>query len=168
MRLLLDLFPSPIGEIRLVTDEASRLAALDFTDYEARNLALLRRHWPDAELVEGKAPPAVTKALTAYFAGDLAAIDALEVTTNGTAFQEAVWAALRRIPAGATRSYAEQAAAIGKPKAMRAVGLANGSNPVAIVNPCHRVIGADGGLTGYGGGLPRKRWLLEHEGALAA
>jgi methylated-DNA-[protein]-cysteine S-methyltransferase len=167
VRLLLDLFPSPIGEIRLVTDEEGRLAALDFTDYEARNLALLRRHWPDAELVEGKAPKKVTDALTAYFAGDLAAIDTLEVTTNGTAFQEAAWAALRQIPAGSTRSYAAQAAAIGKPKAMRAVGLANGANPVAIVNPCHRVIGADGGLTGYGGGMHRKRWLLEHEGALA-
>jgi methylated-DNA-[protein]-cysteine S-methyltransferase len=167
VRLLLDLFASPIGEIRLVTDAEGRLAALDFTDYEARNLTLLRRHWPDAELVEGKAPAAVTQALAAYFAGDLNAIDRLEVATNGTAFQEAAWAALRTIPAGATRSYAQQAAAIGKPKAMRAVGLANGSNPVAIVNPCHRVIGADGGLTGYGGGLSRKRWLLEHEGALA-
>jgi methylated-DNA-[protein]-cysteine S-methyltransferase len=165
--LLLDLFPSPIGEIRLVTDEEGRLAALDFTDYEMRNLTLLRRHWPDAELVEGKAPAKATKALAAYFAGDLSAIDRLEVATNGTAFQEAAWAALRSIPAGETRSYAEQAVAIGKPRAMRAVGLANGSNPVAIVNPCHRVIGADGGLTGYGGGLSRKRWLLEHEGALA-
>ena len=166
MRLQLDRFTSPIGEIRLVTDAGGRLAALDFTDYEARNLALLRRHWGDAELAVGKAPKAVIEALTAYFDGDLAAIDTLAVKTNGTAFQEAAWAALRAIPAGATRSYAAQAAAIGKPKAMRAVGLANGANPVAIVTPCHRVIGADGGLTGYGGGLHRKRWLLEHEGAL--
>jgi methylated-DNA-[protein]-cysteine S-methyltransferase len=166
VRLQLDLFTSPIGEIRLVTDDEGALAALDFTDYEARNLALLRRHWGDAELVEGAAPRTVTQALTAYFDGDLAAIDTLAVKTNGTAFQEAAWAALRAIPAGATRSYAQQAVAIGKPKAMRAVGLANGANPVAIVTPCHRVIGADGGLTGYGGGLPRKRWLLEHEGAL--
>jgi len=168
VRLQLDRFTSPIGEIRLVTDAGGRLAALDFTDYEARNLALLRRHWGDAELAEGGAPRAVTEALTAYFDGDLAAIDRLEVKTNGTAFQEAAWAALRAIPAGATRSYAQQAVAMGKPKAMRAVGLANGANPVAIVTPCHRVIGADGGLTGYGGGLERKRLLLELEGGVQA
>jgi methylated-DNA-[protein]-cysteine S-methyltransferase len=114
----------------------------------------------------GKAPPQITQALADYFDGDLAALDTIEVATNGTAFQEAAWAALRAIPAGATRSYAQQAAAIGRPKAVRAVGLANGSNPVGIVNPCHRVIGASGDLTGYGGGIERKRWLLEHEGAL--
>ena len=87
---------------------------------------------------------------------------------RGTPFQRAVWAALRRIPAGETLSYGQLAAQIGKPKAVRAVGLANGSNPVGVVVPCHRVIGADGSLTGYGGGLPRKLWLLEHEGARLA
>ena len=114
----------------------------------------------------GKAPDSIREPLADYFNGDLNALDRIEVATNGTAFQEAAWAALRDIPAGATRSYAEQAAAIGRPKAVRAVGLANGANPVAIVNPCHRVIGADGELTGYGGGLDRKRWLLAHEGVL--
>jgi methylated-DNA-[protein]-cysteine S-methyltransferase len=166
VRLQLDHMASPIGAIRLVTDDKGSLRALDFEDYEARNLALLRRHYGAAELASGKAPRAVTDSLTAYFAGDLAALDQIEVATAGTAFQEAAWAALRAIPAGATRSYAQQAAAIGRPKAVRAIGLANGSNPVGIVNPCHRVIGADGALTGYGGGLERKRWLLEHEGAL--
>jgi len=102
--------------------------------------------------------------LDAYFAGDLTAIDDVPVATNGTPFQRTVWAALRRIPAGTTTSYGALAASIGYPSAMRAVGLANGANPVAIIVPCHRVIGADHSLTGYGGGLPRKRWLLEHEG----
>ena len=87
------------------------------------------------------------------------------VKTGGTAFQKAVWAALRAIPAGETRSYSQLAAAIGSPKAVRAAGLANGQNPIAVVVPCHRVIGANGTLTGYAGGLERKRWLLAHEGA---
>ena len=166
MRLQLDQVPSPIGVIRLVNDDQGRLRALDFEDHEARNLALLRRHYGSAEVTSGKAPRTVTSALEAYFDGDLAALDRIEVATAGTAFQEAAWAALRAIPAGVTRSYAQQATAIGRPKAVRAVGLANGANPVGIVNPCHRVIGASGDLTGYGGGIERKRWLLEHEGAL--
>jgi methylated-DNA-[protein]-cysteine S-methyltransferase len=164
--LQLDQIPSPLGAIRLVTDDESRLRALDFEDHEARNLALLRRHYGAQDLAAGRAPRAVTAALADYFDGDLAALDRIEVATAGTTFQEAAWAALRAIPAGTTRSYAQQAAAIGRPKAVRAVGLANGANPVGIVNPCHRVVGADGTLTGYGGGLERKRWLLEHEGAL--
>ncbi len=90
---------------------------------------------------------------------------AVPVATVGTDFQRKVWAALQRIPAGQTRSYGQLAAEIGEPDAARAVGLANGANPIAIVVPCHRVIGADGSLTGFGGGLPRKRWLLTHEGA---
>jgi methylated-DNA-[protein]-cysteine S-methyltransferase len=166
MQLRLDEIPSPIGAIRLVHDEEGRLRALDFADFEDRNLRLLHRHYGDLSIVEGKAPRAITDPLAAYFDGELSALATIEVETAGTAFQEAAWAALRTIPVGATRSYAQQAAAIGKPKAVRAVGLANGANPVAIVTPCHRVIGSNGDLTGFGGGLPRKRWLLEHEGAL--
>ncbi|MGH7025536.1 MAG: methylated-DNA--[protein]-cysteine S-methyltransferase [Caulobacteraceae bacterium] len=166
MRLLLDHIPSPIGEIRLVFDDKDRLRALDFEDHSERNMKLLRRHYGDVPITEGKAPASITAPLKAYFDGDLSALERVEIATNGTPFQEAAWAALRAIPAGATCSYAQQAAAIGKPKAMRAVGLANGANPVGIVNPCHRVIGAGGDLTGYGGGMERKRWLLEHEGAL--
>jgi methylated-DNA-[protein]-cysteine S-methyltransferase len=101
--------------------------------------------------------------LKAYFGGDIDAIDALKTHSLGTPFQAKVWAALRAIPAGETRSYGQIAAQIGSPMAMRAVGLANGANPIGIVVPCHRVIGADGTLTGYGGGLPRKEWLLKHE-----
>ena len=97
------------------------------------------------------------------FAGAPHAIESIEVRTGGTPFQRRVWNALRRIPSGVTQSYGELARAIGKPGAARAVGLANGTNPVVIVVPCHRVIGADGSLTGFGGGIERKRWLLEHE-----
>jgi methylated-DNA-[protein]-cysteine S-methyltransferase len=166
MQLRLDRFTSPIGEIRLVFDEAGTLRALDFEDHEDRNLKLLARQYGNVPITEGKAPASITGPLKAYFDGELGALETIKIATNGTAFQEAAWAALRAIPVGKTRSYAQQAAAIGKPKAMRAVGLANGANPVGIVNPCHRVIGASGDLTGYGGGIERKRWLLEHEGAI--
>ena len=98
-----------------------------------------------------------------YFAGELAAIDSLPVQTSGTLFQREVWSALRKIPCGTTISYGKLAGQIGQPAAVRAVGLANGSNPVGVIVPCHRVIGSNGSLTGYGGGIERKRWLLEHE-----
>jgi methylated-DNA-[protein]-cysteine S-methyltransferase len=112
---------------------------------------------------EGKLSSAITGALEAYFAGDLRAIDALEVDPVGTPFQRRVWAALRTIPAGTTWSYAELARFVGQPTATRAVGAANGRNPIALVVPCHRVIASDGTLGGYGGGLEMKRWLLRHE-----
>ena len=107
-------------------------------------------------------------AIESYFAGDIAAIDRIPVDLGGTPFQQEVWTRLRRIPAGSTTSYGELARALGSPGAMRAVGMANGRNPVPIVVPCHRVIASDGTLGGYGGGLPIKRWLLAHEGARAA
>jgi methylated-DNA-[protein]-cysteine S-methyltransferase len=110
-------------------------------------------------------PHGAADILRAYFAGDLGAIDALPVRPQGTEFQVEVWAALREIPVGTTTSYGALAASLGRPKAVRAVGRANGTNPVAIVLPCHRVVGHDGRLTGYGGGLAAKRWLLSHEGA---
>jgi methylated-DNA-[protein]-cysteine S-methyltransferase len=92
----------------------------------------------------------------------------LEIDTDGTPFQEKVWSRLRKIPAGATLSYAQLARAVGKPSAVRAVAGANARNPVSVVVPCHRVIASDGKLAGYGGGIPRKRWLLAHEGAILA
>lgn len=110
--------------------------------------------------------PAAQAVLSYFYTRDLRAIDTLPVATMGTPFQREVWAALRRIPLGTTISYARLAAQIGRPKAVRAVGSANGDNPVAVVVPCHRVIGHRGSLTGYGGGLERKRWLLQHEGAI--
>ncbi|HEY5107825.1 MAG TPA: methylated-DNA--[protein]-cysteine S-methyltransferase [Caulobacteraceae bacterium] len=163
MHLRLERRPSPAGEMLIVTDEDGALRALDFAEYEPRLHRLLTRQCGAYTLKDGAAPAAVTAALDAYFAGDIAALEGLAVATGGTTFQREVWAALRAIPAGATTSYGALAAKLGKPGASRAVGLANGANPVAIVVPCHRVIGADGSLTGYGGGLPRKRWLLDHE-----
>ena len=159
----IDRIPSPVGTITLVWDEEQALRALDFEDYEARMQRLLRRHYGECTLTPAVAPPALRAALTAFFEGDLDAIQRVAVRTNGTEFQRRVWAALRHIPAGRTTTYGEIAARIGAPMASRAVGLANGSNPIAIVVPCHRVVGADGALTGYGGGLARKRWLLDHE-----
>jgi methylated-DNA-[protein]-cysteine S-methyltransferase len=164
-RLLFDVTRTPIGHLGLVTDEQGRLRATGFTDGHARMERWLRRRADsrEASLVETRNPAGVTDAIDAYFAGDLAALDELAVFTEGTPFQESVWAALRAIPGGTTISYAELARRIGRPKAVRAVGLANGANPIGVVVPCHRVIGADGSLTGYGGGVERKRWLIDHE-----
>jgi len=156
---------SPIGRLDLVT-EAERLAALDFEGYEARRDRLLARYFGRARRLDGPAPPALANALNAYFEGQLDALDALETVEAGSEFQKSVWAALRTIKPGETLSYGGLAARIGKPGASRAVGLANGSNPLALVVPCHRVIGANGTLTGYGGGVGRKAWLLRHEGAV--
>jgi methylated-DNA-[protein]-cysteine S-methyltransferase len=121
--------------------------------------------WYPGEPRARRQVPGVRDVLSRYFGGELAAIDTLAVELNGTEFQKRVWQALRRIPSGSTLSYAELARRIGEPAAVRAVGAANGANPVALVVPCHRVIGSNGTLTGYGGGLERKRWLLDHEHA---
>lgn len=162
MRLSLDRIASPIGEILLVF-EGEVLRALDFHDYEPRMQRLLRLHYGPVSLAPAVAPRALRDPLDRYFAGEHAALDRIEIATGGTAFQRAVWAALRRITPGATCGYGQLAAMIGRPSASRAVGAANGANPIAIVVPCHRVIGADATLTGYGGGLSRKAWLLAHE-----
>lgn len=160
--------PTSIGTMLIITDDQDRLRALDFEDFEPRMRRLLRLHYgPDVILEPRNTPSKARNAVEAYLAGELSALDGLVVETGGTAFQREVWAALRNIPVGRTESYGELAARIGRPKAVRAVGLANGANPVAIIVPCHRVVGSNASLTGYAGGLPRKRWLLEHEGALA-
>lgn len=162
MELFLDRFSSPIGTIQLVHDHQV-LRALEFLDHEDRLHRLLKLHYGRYSLTPaGKVGP-FRERLERYFAGDLAAIDDIPVRTGGTAFQKEVWNALRQIPTGHTVSYGALAISIGSPAATRAVGLANGANPVSIVVPCHRVIGANGALTGYGGGLPRKQWLLAHE-----
>jgi len=155
---------TPIGELLLVTDERARICAIDWSDYEARMLQLVARHQPGATLREAPGPAPLLRALDAYFGGELRVIDSLPVADIGTPFQRAVWGALRRIPVGSTFSYGQLAQALGRPAAVRAVGLANGQNPIGVVVPCHRVIGASGALTGYAGGLSRKRWLLTHEG----
>jgi methylated-DNA-[protein]-cysteine S-methyltransferase len=163
--------PTPCGELLIATDDEGALRGLDWVDHEFRLRQLLKQQYPkDAvQLSAGaRAASGASRLLGSYFAGDLRAIDALVVRTGGTSFQREVWAALRTIPAGQTVSYGALAKRLNRPSAMRAVGMANGANPVSIVVPCHRVIGADGSLTGYGGGLPRKRWLLEHEGLRVA
>lgn len=147
----------------LVTSPDGVLRALDFEGYEARMQRLLSQHYGACELAEAAPSARLASALEGYFSGDFAALDALPIATGGTPFQRAVWQALRAIPARTTLSYGELAARLGRPSAARAVGLANGKNPIAIVVPCHRVIGADGSLTGYAGGTERKRWLLDHE-----
>ncbi|MHB8232878.1 MAG: methylated-DNA--[protein]-cysteine S-methyltransferase [bacterium] len=157
---------TPIGEMIAVADSQKRLRALDWTDCETRMHRLLRLHYAhsDVRLIAGTIPKDIKRQLNAYWQGDLGAIGDIPVKTGGTPFQQEVWSALRSIPFGGTKSYKIQAAGIGKPSAIRAVALANASNPIGIVIPCHRIIGSDGSLTGYAGGLKRKRWLLEHEG----
>jgi methylated-DNA-[protein]-cysteine S-methyltransferase len=164
-RLRLDRLPTPIGEALIVTDEAGRLRALDWADRRPSMTRLLRLHYGSTEPEPGAAPENVTRLLRRYFDGDLGCLAVIDWCTAGTPFQRSVWAALTAIPPGETLSYGALAAKIGCPSAVRAVGLANGANPISVVVPCHRVIGADGSLTGYGGGLERKRWLLRHEGA---
>ena len=137
-RVFIDRVASPLGTIALVCDREGDLRALDFEDHETRMQRLLRRHYGPCVLEPGRAPSTVREPLAAFFTGEIEAIAAITVRTQGTEFQRRVWAALRRIPAGTTMSYGQLAAMIERPNASRAVGLANGSNPIAIIVPCHR------------------------------
>lgn len=163
-RFGLDRLTTPIGIALLVTDAEGALRALDWEDYEHRMRELLRLQYGAVDLVDRSAPAAMKTSLSAYFEGDLGQLSGVAWRIAGTPFQQKVWTALAKIPAGTTMSYGEMAARIDMPKAIRAVGHANGSNPISVVLPCHRLIGADGSLVKYGGGLERKRWLLRHEG----
>jgi methylated-DNA-[protein]-cysteine S-methyltransferase len=160
----LDRLKTPIGVALLVTDADGVLRALDWEDYEPRMRELLRLQYGAVSLREGRAPRELKAALSGYFKGELDRLKSIKWRVAGTPFQRKVWNALPRIKAGTTMSYGALAAKLGMPKAMRAVGHANGSNPISVVVPCHRLIGAGGSLVKYGGGLERKRWLLEHEG----
>ncbi len=153
---------SPLGPLVLVSD-GDALLALDFPPFETRMRTLLARHHGAAAMRPGRVPALIRAALAAWFAGDLGALDTVPTRAGGTPFQRSVWTALRAIPPGETRSYGDVATGLGKPGAARAVGRANALNPLAIVVPCHRVVGSSGTLTGYAGGLARKRWLLAHE-----
>ena len=164
MKLFIDRFPAKLGKILLVHDDAGNLRALDFADFEDRMHRLLRLHYGMVSLVPRAAPEGTAANLRAYFSGNFDALDNIPIATGGTVFQRNVWAALRAIPAGQSTSYGALARQIGQPTACRAVGAANGANPIGIVVPCHRVVGAAGTLTGYAGGLARKAWLLGHEG----
>jgi methylated-DNA-[protein]-cysteine S-methyltransferase len=160
----LDRLPTPIGTVLLVTDADGFLRGLDWEDHAPRLQGLLRLQYGAIELQEARAPHAVRSALSGYFKGDIDRLDGIEWRVAGNAFQSKVWNALPKIRPGKTMSYGAMAARLGSPKAMRAVGHANGSNPISVVVPCHRLIGADGSLVKYGSGLERKRWLLQHEG----
>ena len=162
----LDRLKTPIGIALLVTDEDAALRALEWEDYETRMRQLLRLQYGAVELKHARAPAAMKAALSAYFKGDLDRLGEVKWRVNGTPFQRKVWSALAKIPPGTTMSYGAMAAQLGSPRAMRAVGHANGANPLSVVIPCHRLIGANGSLVKYGGGLHRKRWLLAHEGVV--
>ncbi len=163
--LQLDTLDSPIGTVLIVVDD-ERLCALDFADCEQRMMTLLQRRYRSVHLVQTTNPAGFSSRIHAYFAGDYQSLDTIPISIDGTDFQQQVWTALRTIRPGTTIYYRELAAKLEKPTAYRAVGAANSLNPIGIVLPCHRVIGADASLTGYAGGLARKQWLLQHEGVL--
>jgi methylated-DNA-[protein]-cysteine S-methyltransferase len=162
-RLVRDVLPTPVAELQVIVDEDGVVRMTDFDADSPRVERLLGRYYRGIPVETGAAPTAVRTDLAAYFEGEMDALARVPWRVTGTDFQRVVWRALVDIPAGETTSYGALAARIGRPSAVRAVGLANGANPIGVVVPCHRVIGADGSLTGYGGGLPRKRWLLAHE-----
>src|SRR5260370_4786556 len=159
MNLRMDEIETPIGALRLVASEDA-LCAVGFVDRWDRLLRALEQRFGEVRLVRERNPAGASAGLIAYFAGELPALDDLPVQTGGTAFQQKVWAALREIEVGRTASYSEVARAIGSPAAVRAVGAANGSNPISIVIPCHRAIRSDGDLCGYGGAVHPNRPLL--------
>ncbi len=163
--LSLDRIPSPIGEILVVT-EGNHLCALDFVDYEARMMALLQKRYGPMDLMDFKVtvnPLGLRDRLADYFDGKLHCFDQMATNPGGTPFQQQVWRQLQTIEPGTTWTYGDLAKSLGNPNGSRAVGAANGLNPIAIVIPCHRVIGSNAKLTGYAGGLDRKAWLLRHE-----
>jgi methylated-DNA-[protein]-cysteine S-methyltransferase len=159
--LNVDRIDSPIGPLTVVEHDG-RLCLLHFG--RTTGLRAILSRWYPEEKPHSEGTSATRTVLQRYFSGDLRVLDSVAVELNGTPFQQRVWNTLRAIPAGSTLTYSELARRVGAQAAVRAVGAANGANPVALVVPCHRVIGANGTLVGYGGGLPRKRWLLAHEG----
>ena len=164
MSLMWDELDSAIGRVIVVTN-LTHVVAVDFADCERRMQKILSLRYGDSERSRTDNPLGVTSRLRAYFAGELDALDDIPADPHGSEFQQSVWRELRRIPVGQTISYGQLATRIGQPTASRAVGMANSKNPVGIVIPCHRVIGANGKLTGYAGGVGRKQWLLDHERA---
>lgn len=162
-RIHLTTVDSPIGKLT-VAAHGPKVCLVHFGPASRQIRDSLAGWYPDTTIESGDDPGGVVSVLSRYFDGDLASLDGIDVELHGTAFQQRVWTALRAVTAGTTTSYAELARRVGAPAAVRAVGAANGANPVAVVLPCHRIIGSNGSLTGYGGGLERKRWLLQHEG----
>ena len=164
MTIEIEVVDSPIGSV-LMARRREAVVAVKFEDSRDRLERWLSRRFPVEEVVEARTESATGAALRRYFGGDVCALDEINVDPGGTPFQAAVWEALRRVPSGATVSYRDLAGMAGVANAVRAVGTAMGTNPIGIVIPCHRVIHSDGSISNYGGGVERKRWLLEHEGA---
>jgi methylated-DNA-[protein]-cysteine S-methyltransferase len=156
---------SPVGRLRLIAADG-RLCGLSFPGRWTGLHRFLERRFGGITVESAPDAGEISECLRAYFDGDLARLEAVPLDPGGSPFQQRVWTALRDIAPGRTRSYSDLARAIGEPTAFRAVATANAQNPVAVVIPCHRVIHADGSLSGYGGGVERKRWLLQHERAL--
>lgn len=169
LTLLEDKIHTPLGGLCILCDSQFNLRAVEWEEHQARLEKHLDIHYGKNGVVRIHSvnPNGLSNKLRDYFAGDLAAIATLTTGALGTPFQQAVWRALRTIPCGHVISYGQLAEQLGHPKAARAVGAANGANPVSIVVPCHRVIGRDGTMTGYAGGIARKEWLLQHEGYLS-
>lgn len=156
---------TPLGLLLLVTDDKGHVRALDWQEYENRMRLLFRRNYrhDSVKLLNTFTKSKALQSMADYFDGDIGVLKKIPVKTEGSEFQKIVWKALCEITPSNPISYTTLAKNIGKPRAVRAVGLANGANPIGIIVPCHRVIGANGSMTGYGGGVVRKRWLLDHE-----
>ena len=163
VELWIDRISTEIGNVLIVSDEEA-VCAVDFEDHEARMQELLTKQHSAFKLIPKRNPLGISDRLQTYFEGNFSALDDIPVNPGGTDFQREVWLNLRSIPPGKTMTYGQLASLLHKPKSARAVGMTNSLNPISIVLPCHRVIGANGKLTGYAGGLDRKRWLLHHEG----
>ena len=168
LNLLEDTIDTPLGPLWVICDEQFRLRAVEWDQHRDRMEQLLDIHYRTEgyQRITAKNPGGLSDKLSEYFAGNLSIIDTLETATAGTPFQREVWQALRTIPCGQVMHYGLLAEQLGRAGAARAVGAANGANPVSIVVPCHRVIGRNGTMTGYAGGVQRKEWLLRHEGYL--
>ncbi|SCC23211.1 methylated-DNA-[protein]-cysteine S-methyltransferase [Kosakonia oryzendophytica] len=168
LTLLEDKIATPLGPLWVICDEAFHLRAVEWEEHSDRMVELLNIHYrrDGYQRIAANNPGGLSRKLQDYFDGDLSIIDTLPTATAGTPFQRDVWQALRTIPCGQVIHYSQLAETLGRAGAARAVGAANGANPVSIVVPCHRVIGRNGTLTGYAGGVQRKEWLLRHEGYL--
>ena len=166
LRLLQEKIATPLGPLWILCDEQFNLRAVEWEEHSGRMEQLLAIHYGALgfERVDAANPGGLSDRLRDYFDGNLSVIDTLPTATAGTPFQREVWKRLRAIPCGQVMHYGQLAEELGRAGAARAVGAANGANPVSIVVPCHRVIGRSGALTGYAGGVQRKEWLLRHEG----
>lgn len=165
LQFIRQVIETPIGGLTLIARDGGLLCMAEFADCEHRMDRWLRARLAKVSggLRDGEVATAIAGAFAAYFGGEIAILDTVDVEFSGTPFQNQVWSALRGIPPGGTRAYSDFARQLGRPQAARAVGHANGANPLSIAVPCHRLVATGGALVNYGGGLWRKRWLLEHE-----